>query len=273
MSELAHGLAPKMKPISRRRSAIVCALDIGTSKIVLRDRAAEAAPAAGRAAAPHPFDRGARHRPRAGARHEVRRRGRHRGGRGDAAPCGRSAPSAWPACMSTRVVLPITAGRTASELFAATVHMQAPTVERRRHRARARRRQPSFGARGPRGRCIRCRSATRSTTTRGIRDPRGMIGAAARRRHARGDRRRAAARNLELLRRALPSRRRGDGRDALCRRAFRRSSTTRPSSARAVRRYRRRHDDDRGVRRRPLRPCRRHRASAASTSRWTSRAG
>ncbi len=31
---LAHGLAPKMKPISRRRSAIVCALDIGTSKIV-----------------------------------------------------------------------------------------------------------------------------------------------------------------------------------------------------------------------------------------------
>src|SRR5438128_9175703 len=34
MSDLAHGLAPKMKPISRRRSAIVCALDIGTSKIV-----------------------------------------------------------------------------------------------------------------------------------------------------------------------------------------------------------------------------------------------
>ena len=34
MSDLAHGLAPKMKPISPRRSAIVCALDIGTSKIV-----------------------------------------------------------------------------------------------------------------------------------------------------------------------------------------------------------------------------------------------
>ena len=34
MSDLAHGLAPKMKPISRKRSAIVCALDIGTSKIV-----------------------------------------------------------------------------------------------------------------------------------------------------------------------------------------------------------------------------------------------
>src|SRR5881227_2031585 len=34
MNDLAHGLAPKMKPISRKRSAIVCALDIGTSKIV-----------------------------------------------------------------------------------------------------------------------------------------------------------------------------------------------------------------------------------------------
>ena len=34
MSDLAHGLAPKMKPIARKRSAIVCALDIGTSKIV-----------------------------------------------------------------------------------------------------------------------------------------------------------------------------------------------------------------------------------------------
>ncbi|MEN3386533.1 MAG: cell division protein FtsA, partial [Hyphomicrobiales bacterium] len=34
MSDLAHGIAPKMKPISRRRSAIVCGLDIGTSKIV-----------------------------------------------------------------------------------------------------------------------------------------------------------------------------------------------------------------------------------------------
>ena len=34
MTDLAHGLAPKMKPISRKRSAIVCALDVGTSKIV-----------------------------------------------------------------------------------------------------------------------------------------------------------------------------------------------------------------------------------------------
>jgi len=45
MNPVAYGLTPKMKPISPRRSAIVCALDIGTSKIAcviarLRPRAA-----------------------------------------------------------------------------------------------------------------------------------------------------------------------------------------------------------------------------------------
>ena len=33
MSSLEHGLTPKMKPVSAKRSAIVCALDIGTSKV------------------------------------------------------------------------------------------------------------------------------------------------------------------------------------------------------------------------------------------------
>ncbi|HEV3396160.1 MAG TPA: cell division protein FtsA [Xanthobacteraceae bacterium] len=33
MSSLEHGLTPKMKPVSAKRSAVVCALDIGTSKI------------------------------------------------------------------------------------------------------------------------------------------------------------------------------------------------------------------------------------------------
>src|SRR5262245_62454016 len=34
MSSLGHGIAPKMKPLSVKRSAVVAALDIGTSKIV-----------------------------------------------------------------------------------------------------------------------------------------------------------------------------------------------------------------------------------------------
>ena len=33
MSSLGHGLAPKMKPLGLKRSALVAALDIGTSKI------------------------------------------------------------------------------------------------------------------------------------------------------------------------------------------------------------------------------------------------
>jgi cell division protein FtsA len=33
MSSLEHGLTPKMKPMSAKRSAVVCALDIGTSKV------------------------------------------------------------------------------------------------------------------------------------------------------------------------------------------------------------------------------------------------
>jgi cell division protein FtsA len=33
MSSLEHGLTPKMKPVSAKRTAVVCALDIGTSKI------------------------------------------------------------------------------------------------------------------------------------------------------------------------------------------------------------------------------------------------
>src|SRR5712692_8728511 len=33
MTSLDHGLAPKMKPVSPRRSAVVCGLDIGTSKV------------------------------------------------------------------------------------------------------------------------------------------------------------------------------------------------------------------------------------------------
>ncbi|MBO0757133.1 MAG: cell division protein FtsA, partial [Bradyrhizobiaceae bacterium] len=34
MTPLQYGLTPKMKPVSPRRSALVAALDIGTSKIV-----------------------------------------------------------------------------------------------------------------------------------------------------------------------------------------------------------------------------------------------
>ena len=34
MNSLLQGLAPKMKPVSPKRAAMVCGLDVGTSKIV-----------------------------------------------------------------------------------------------------------------------------------------------------------------------------------------------------------------------------------------------
>ncbi len=127
MSELAHGLAPKMKPISRRRSAIVCALDVGTSKIVCAI---------------------ARLKPR--PPHDVLPRRTHAVellGIGHAQAQGMKSCNVVDIAAAEEmlrhavdgaergagvhvdsVVLPITAGRTGSELFAATVHMRQPTV-------------------------------------------------------------------------------------------------------------------------------------------------
>ena len=40
MTVLRFGLTPKMKPVSPRRAAVVAALDVGTCKDRLHDRAA-----------------------------------------------------------------------------------------------------------------------------------------------------------------------------------------------------------------------------------------
>jgi cell division protein FtsA len=127
MTDLAHGLAPKMKPISRKRSAIVCALDIGTSKIVCA--IARLKPRPPQDVLPrrtHSIDvLGIGHAQAQGMksgsvvdiaaaeemlRHAVDQAERAAGVHVDS------------------VVLPVTAGRTASELFAATVHMKQPIV-------------------------------------------------------------------------------------------------------------------------------------------------
>src|ERR1041384_5537191 len=127
MSELAHGLAPKMKPISRKRSAIVCALDVGTSKIVCA--IARLKPRPPQDVLPrrtHSVDvLGIGHAQAQGMkagnvvdiaaaeemlRHAVDQAERAAGVHVDS------------------VVLSVTAGRTSSELFAATVQMKQPTV-------------------------------------------------------------------------------------------------------------------------------------------------
>jgi cell division protein FtsA len=142
VSDLTHGLAPKMKPISRRRSAIVCALDIGTSKIVCA--IARLKPRPPQDVLPrrtHSVDV-------LGIGHS-QAQGMKSGTVVDIAAAEEALRYAVDIAERAAgvhvdsVVLPITAGRTASELFAATVHMKAPT--------RARGREPPFGARGPRG--------------------------------------------------------------------------------------------------------------------------
>ncbi|HWP17474.1 MAG TPA: cell division protein FtsA [Xanthobacteraceae bacterium] len=127
MSDLAHGLAPKMKPISRKRSAIVVALDIGTSKIVCAIARLKPRP---------PQDM----LPRRTHAVEVLGIG-HAQAQG--MKCGNVVDIAAAEEMLRHavdqaergagvhvdsVVLSITAGRTASELFAATVHMKQPIV-------------------------------------------------------------------------------------------------------------------------------------------------
>ncbi len=95
------GMMPRrMRPISTRRSAVLCVLDVGTSKIACL--IAKLVPGrslrhAARADASLPYPR---HRPPALARHQGRRRRRH--GRGREAPSASRSmpPSAWRASRS-----------------------------------------------------------------------------------------------------------------------------------------------------------------------------
>ena len=102
MSALQLGLTPKMKPLSPKRSALVAALDVGTSKIACLIGAPQAAPVPGRAAAAQPLDRRARLRPYAGARHQGRRGDRSRRRRSGRAPGRRRSPSGRPRCSFIR---------------------------------------------------------------------------------------------------------------------------------------------------------------------------
>jgi cell division protein FtsA len=175
MSDLAHGLAPKMKPISRRRSAIVCGLDIGTSKIVCV--VARLKPRPPQDVLPrrtHSIEvLGIGHTQAQGMksgavvdiaaaeemlRHAVDQAERAAGVHVDS------------------VVLPITAGRTASELFAATVHMKAPTVSDS-DIARVLAAGSTHSVREGRAVLHSLPIGYALDDTRGIRDPRGMIGA------------------------------------------------------------------------------------------------
>jgi len=127
MSDLAHGLAPKMKPISRRRSAIVCGLDIGTSKIVCVIARLKPRP-------PQDVLPRRTHSVEVLGIGHAQAQGMKSGSVVDIAAAEEMLRHAVDGAERgagvhvDSVVLPITAGRTASELFAATVHMKTPTV-------------------------------------------------------------------------------------------------------------------------------------------------
>ncbi len=256
MSALHYGLTPKMKPISPRRSALVAALDVGSSKVaclIARLR-------------PHPPQQVLTRRSHAvevvGYGHAAAR-GTKAGGvvnLAQAEEAIRQAVDGAERMASVEiesVVLSISAGRLASDLFAAEISDRRLGGVGRRYRARLVRRQPAFDARGPRRAAF---AADRLFDRRRQWHPRSARHArfAVRRRHACGDDGRGVGAESDVGGRALSSFRRGDGGQSLRRRSVG-SGRRRRRSRRRRRRHGCRHDDDGGVPRRPLRSFRRFR--------------
>ena len=174
MSTLAHGLAPKMKPVSPKRAATIAALEIGTSKVAcviarLKPRVPQ-----------EPLRRRTHAIDILGFGH-TRARGIKAGtviDLGEAEEAVRHAVAAAERMAGVEVdsvIMSVTAGRIASEQFAATVHAAGQTV--------------SNGdiervlAAGSRHSLREGRAVLHSLPigyvlddARGIRDPRGMLG-------------------------------------------------------------------------------------------------
>jgi cell division protein FtsA len=174
MSALRHGLAPKMRAVTPRRSAVICGLDVGTSKIVCLI---------------------ARLRP-CGAQETLRRRTHsvellgigHTRARGiksgavvnlaEAEAAVRQAVDAAERMAQVQVeslVVSVSGGRMRSELYAATVHIRGEAASEEDIK-----RVLAAGSRHSLrdGRAVLHSLPVAYTLddTRGIRDPRGMLG-------------------------------------------------------------------------------------------------
>ena len=163
-------------------------------------------------------------------------------------------PSARRACMSTASCCPITAGRTSSELFAASVQLKQPIVSDA-DIERVLAAGSHHSAREGRAVLHSLPIGYALDDNRGVRDPRGMIGGAAWRRHACGDHRCRGRAQPDPAGRALPHRRRGDGCGALRLRACG-ARRGRGRSRRRGGRHGRRHHHAGRVRGGALHPCR-----------------
>ena len=173
MNALRHGVAPKMKPISPKRSSIVAALDIGTSKVACL--IARLKPSTGKETL-----RQRTHSVELIGIGHTRARGIKSGTVIDlreAEEAVRQAVAAAERMAGVEldsVVVSVSAGRIASELFGATVHVGGPTVN-----------GGDIGrvlAAGTRHSLSEGRVVLHSMPigyavdeTRGVRDPRGML--------------------------------------------------------------------------------------------------
>ena len=245
-----------------RARRLVAALDIGTSKIVcLIARLKPHAPQEVLRRRSHGIEvLGFGHTEL--ARHEGRRRDQSRRGRGGGAPRRRSRRAHGAAASSNRWWSRCRPAGSAANCSPSPSTSPGDASPRATSRACSR---PAAVIRCARAAscCIRCRSAIALDDVRGIREPRGML---ARRfgvdmHVVTADV--AAAAQPDAGGRALPSRRSRRWWRPLCRRPCG-ARRRRGRSRRGADRHGRRHHHDRGVLRRPLRPCRRLRARRPS---------
>ena len=173
-----------MKPVSPKRSALVAALDVGTSKIVcLIARLSRARRRMSLRRRSHAVEVIGFGHTRA-ARHQGRHRGRSCRGRGGDAPRGRPRPSASAGVQLESVIVSVSAGRLGERTLHGVRAMSPDsTVGDGDIAPRAGGRQPPFAARRPRGAAF---AADRLRARRRARHPRSArhAGPALRRRHA-----------------------------------------------------------------------------------------
>ncbi|WP_439573294.1 cell division protein FtsA [Phreatobacter sp.] len=169
-----NGLTPKMRPVSPRRSAVLCVLDIGTSKVVCM--IVRLRPREGTDVLPHRT-----HVAEVIGFGHTRALGMKAGTVADMAKAETAIRQAVDAAERMaqvevdRVVVTISAGRIGSEQYAAQVTCQAPRVEDRDiHRVLEAASDHSIRQ----GRAVLHSIPTgfRLDETRSIRDPRGMLG-------------------------------------------------------------------------------------------------
>jgi len=174
MSILAHGFAPRMNPISPRRSAVVAAVDIGTSKIAcLIARLKPFAEGKGMRGRTHSIDV-------IGAGY-TRAHGLKGGAIADLARAEESVRQAVDAAERmagveiASIVLAFGGGRLGSECFAASVQLRSSAVEQR-DISRALDAASLHSIRDGRAVLHSIPIAYRLDGTNSIRDPRGMLG-------------------------------------------------------------------------------------------------